>query len=176
MFTNVTFASSVAVFKQHLKTFLFRCCWADPVPIMCSDITVSPWFCAVIPGQQSSSRRRCRWSSASAFIRRDPTLVVPSTRRSTLSDRAFPVAAPKKDLRQSGPRRPYRRFVKNWRHSSSARIKKKLLCSKCNKTYCKVFYCRNNHKRASLNTKQQKVAQKGSKGQDLPIVSKTAAC
>ena len=38
---------------------------------LCYDILVSSWFCAIIPGQQSSSHRRCRWSSASAFIRRD---------------------------------------------------------------------------------------------------------
>jgi len=38
---------------------------------------------------QSSSRRRCRWSSASAFIRRD------HASRPVDGDRAFPVAAPR---------------------------------------------------------------------------------
>ena len=44
------------------------------------------------------------------------TLVVPSTRRSTFGDRAFPIAAPRtwnRLLHQSRPWRPYRRFVKN---------------------------------------------------------------
>jgi len=80
---------------------------------------VSPRFGAVIPGQQSSSHRRCRWSSTSAFIWRDharrpvdaysqPSATVPSQ---------WPHQGPGTVcLRQSGPRRPYQRFVMNRRH------------------------------------------------------------
>jgi len=45
--------------------------WTDAILTMCSDITMSPWFSAIIPGQQSLLHCRCRWLSASVLIRRD---------------------------------------------------------------------------------------------------------
>jgi len=75
---------------------------ADPIPTICSDIPVSSWFCAVIRYTVNhydkiyslrrtvdvAGRQRLRSSDVT-------TLVVPSMRRSTFGDRAFPIAAPR---------------------------------------------------------------------------------
>jgi len=80
-----------------------------------------------MPRQQSSSHRRCRWSSASSLFRCDharrPVDALCIGQHSATVPSQWRHQGPGTVcLRQSGPRRPCRRFVMNWRHSFSARV------------------------------------------------------
>jgi len=84
---------------------------ADPIPTLRLDIPISPWFSAVIPGQQSFcivdvTGRQCLCSSDVTM------LVVPLMGRSTFGNRAF-LWLPQ----EHGTICPYWRLVVNWKLS-----------------------------------------------------------
>ena len=75
------------------RTSLVESPGEDPIPVVCSDSSVSAWCGTALPRREvlqltTEVDARCRLRSASTS-----TLIVLSTRPSTLGDRAFPVAA-----------------------------------------------------------------------------------
>ena len=74
------------------RTSLVEIPGEDAVPVVCSDSSVSACYGTALPRRDTSVDHwnRC---SVSTQIGEQTTLIVPSTRRSTLGDRAFPVVA-----------------------------------------------------------------------------------
>jgi len=99
-------------------------CWPVSPVISWADYSLS-WMLLLVwssmPEDQSTSLRCCTIFTGCIH----PMWPCSSFRRSTFGNRAFPVAPPRtwNHLPSSdGPRRPYRRFVKNWRHSFSTLV------------------------------------------------------
>ena len=66
---------------------------ANAVPVVCSGVSLCAWHSTGVSNRKPAADIRNRCSSPSIRSVDSPTLLVPSTRRSTLGDRAFPVAA-----------------------------------------------------------------------------------
>ena len=66
---------------------------ARPVSFVRSGLPLPAWYCAIIPGWDSSADIKCRVTPSSPLYSSTSALLVPATQRTTLGDRAFPVAA-----------------------------------------------------------------------------------